>query len=71
MEAHVMVARHHVNSGIFSRRKQGVEPLDIILKFRGRAPETLVKEITKEEYVLRTEISLGRLECPEKPGRPR
>ena len=26
MEAHVMVARHHVNPGIFSRRKQGVEP---------------------------------------------
>ena len=82
MEAHVVVARHHVNSGIFPRRKQRVEPeneknqifqiekcllapLDIVLKLRGRAPEALVKEVAKEEYVLRTEISLGRLECPE------
>ena len=39
--------------------------MDIVLKLRWRAPETLVKEVTKEEYVLRTEISLGRLECPE------
>ena len=39
--------------------------MDIVLKFRGRAPETLVKEVAKEEYVLRTEISLGRLERPE------
>jgi len=38
-----------------------VEPLDIVLKLRGRAPEALVKEVAKEEYVLRTEISLGRL----------
>ena len=40
-------------------------PLDIVLKLRGRAPETLVKEVAKEEYVLRTEISLGCLESPE------
>ena len=40
-------------------------PLDIILKFRGRAPEALVKEIAKKKYVLRTEISLGCLERPE------
>ena len=39
--------------------------MDIVLKLRGRAPEALVKEITKEEYVLRTEISLGCLERPE------
>ena len=39
--------------------------MDIVLKLRGRAPETLVKEITKEEYVLRTEISLSCLERPE------
>ena len=81
MEAHVMVARHHVNSGIFPRRKQGVEPenekvhfhiekclltpLDIIFKLRGRAPEALVKEVAKKEYMLRTEISLGCLERPE------
>ena len=39
--------------------------MDIVLKLRGRAPEALVKEITKEEYVLRTEISLGCLEGPE------
>ena len=82
MEAHVMVARDNVNSGIFPRRKQRVEPeneknqifqiekcllapLDIVLKLRGRAPEALVKEVAKEEYVLRTEISLGCLEGPE------
>ena len=81
MEAHVMVARHHVNSGIFPRRKQRVEPEneknhfhiekcllappDIVLELRGRAPEALVKEVAKKEYVLRTEISLGCLEGPE------
>ena len=41
-------------------------PLDIVLKFRGRAPEALVKEVAKKEHVLRTEISLGCLERPER-----
>ena len=39
--------------------------MDIVLKLRGRAPEALVKEVAKEEYMLRTEISLGCLERPE------
>ena len=39
--------------------------MDIILKLRGRAPETLVKEVAKKEYVLRTEKRLGCLERPE------
>ena len=39
--------------------------MDIILKLRGRAPEALVKKVAKEEYVLRTEISLSCLERPE------
>ena len=39
--------------------------MDIVLKFRGRAPEALVKEVAKKEYMLRTEISLGCLEGPE------
>ena len=43
--------------------------MDIVLKLRGRAPEALVKEVAKEEYVLRTEISLGCLERPEIAGK--
>ena len=39
--------------------------MDIVLKFRGRAPEALVEEVAKKEHVLRTEISLGCLERPE------
>ena len=39
--------------------------MNIVLKFRGRAPEALVKEVAKKEYMLRTEISLGCLEGPE------
>ena len=50
---------------IFQIEKCLLAPLDIVLKLRGRAPEALVKEVAKEEYVLRTEISLGCLEGPE------
>ena len=39
--------------------------MDIVLKLRGRAPKALVKEVAKEEYMLRPEISLGCLERPE------
>ena len=34
MEAHVMVARHHVNSGIFPRGKQRVEPENEKVQFQ-------------------------------------
>ena len=80
MKSHIVVARKNMDSGLFTRREQGMKseqssnsyitfflaPFDIVIKFCWRAPKALVKKVTKEEYVLWTEIGLCRLESPKK-----